>query len=107
LETVPCPQGDKGICTIPDRTAVVKGGVVSIQSREAIESSLPELDLDTATMRPLQAPFDNEDLIEAIDRVSSAVEPDAGFAAAALERPDSATAIVVVCSCNHTYIVDV
>jgi hypothetical protein len=109
LKSVPCPKQDHGICTIPDKTAVVKGGVMSIQSRAEIETALPDLDLETATLRPLRAAVDHENLIEAMDAVGTAVQQDQRFATDFLTSFDSegGTAVVVRCSCGDTYVVDV
>jgi hypothetical protein len=106
METVPCPQEDHGICTIPDKTAVVKGGVVSVHVREEIEASFPELNLRDISLRRVAVPVEEEMLIRTIDQVGSVVERNQGLATAVLEDRAVPTAIYVSCSCGHWFVAD-
>jgi hypothetical protein len=105
VETIPCPNHDKGICTIPDRTAVVIDGAVSVHSRDEIERALPGLTLETSNVRRIDKPIDTETFVDTVDQVGGmAVAP------ASLEEMVAQTtakvSIVVECSCGHTFIVD-
>ena len=107
MRSVPCPAGDKGLCTIPDRTAVVEQGTVSVKSRADIESSYPNLDLDKASLIRLEAPVDDGSLIETVDEGGAQAERIADFAASALRESGAEAAVVVNCSCGHCYMAEV
>jgi hypothetical protein len=68
MSSVPCPKGDNGVCVIPDRTLAVTDGVVSIRSREEIETEFPELELKES----LQAVRDVESLRDAFRSIDDA-----------------------------------
>jgi hypothetical protein len=112
MESVPCPMEDKGICTIPDKTAVVEDGVFSIRSRSEIEESNPDLDLSSSSLRPLRTSFDPARLretLEALDPGESdvAFAPDPEFATQLLEQAGAKTTVVVNCTCGHPYVLDI
>ena len=106
METIPCPNQDKGICTIPDRTAVFIDGAVSVHSREEIERVLPGLTLESGDVRRIDKPIDVDTLADTVDQASNMA-----FAPASLEEMVAQTtnkvSIVVKCSCGHELILDV
>jgi len=106
MTSVPCPNQDKGICTIPDRTAVIVNGAVSVHSREEVESVLPDLDLNTATLRRLETPIEGSELIHAVDHIGGMAVASADLAQM-VERTEDKVSIVVNCSCGHLFSVDV
>jgi len=105
METVPCPEQDKGICTIPDRTAVIVDGAVSVHSREEIESILPGLDLNSANLRRIEEPIEGDALVRAVDHVGNMAVASASLAQL-VDRTDSKVSIVINCSCGDTFILD-
>jgi hypothetical protein len=105
MTSVPCPHQDKGICTIPSRTAVIRDGEVSFRTREEIEAEFGELDL-------------RGELIP-VASAHEVVGATAGEGAAdgllyedtlrdALERSDFDVAtvtsgVIIHCSCGHDF----
>lgn len=103
MTSVPCPNQDKGICNIPDRTAVIIDGAVSVHSREEVESVLPTLNLHTATLRRIDAPIGGSELIHAVDHVGNMAVASASLAQL-VGRSEGKVCIVVNCSCSHHFV---
>jgi hypothetical protein len=105
MHTVDCPNRDKGICTIPDRTAVVVDGAVSVHSRQEIESALPQIDLNTANLRRIETPIDGGALIQGVEHVGNMAVATATLPQI-LENSEGKASIVVTCSCGHHFVVE-
>jgi hypothetical protein len=46
MASEPCPQGDGGLCSIPERTLVAAGDRLEVWSRDEIVREFPGLDLE-------------------------------------------------------------
>jgi hypothetical protein len=55
VSTRPCPRGDGGICSIPDRTLVATRGTLEVRSRAQVLTDFPDLDLDGQLRRVREA----------------------------------------------------
>jgi hypothetical protein len=105
MASVPCPHKDKGICTIPSRTAVIHDGQVLFRTRDEVEAEFGELDLrgelvPVARAREVVGMTAGEGADEGV--LDDEVLRDA------LERADFDVAnvtsgVIVYCSCGHTF----
>ena len=105
MDTVPCPTGDKGICTIPDTTVIATEGNISVVSRDEVEDLFPELELDESSLQPFDFDGSHEDLLQAArsDSIGAPeVQPEQELLRPLLEL--RADAVIVTCSCGHTFV---
>jgi hypothetical protein len=85
---------------------VVRGGSVSIWSKERVEAVFPDLDLKRASMTLLDLP-DYADIEQLFSE--SLAAPPREVEEALINRANSTgatAAIVVQCSCGHTFVLD-
>jgi hypothetical protein len=122
VQTINCPANDHGTCTIPDKTALVEDGAVSLVKRSAVlrrirrdrrrrkrapegaaagggGGSTAELDVvfEAEGLRPIDLPQDWQMRLDEPEVAQTIVK-------AAQQTPGRST--VVACTCGHTYIVD-
>ena len=107
MASMSCPHGDNGVCTVPQRTAVITQGGVEVRSRGAVEEEFPQFDVSEARLVPV--PTDDDADMEGLLRSESAGATRAaeGALIEALEREAMTTGLVVHCSCGHTFIAEV
>jgi hypothetical protein len=105
MKTVPCPSGDKGICTIPDSAIVAVQGTLHIVSREEIERHFPDFDVNAARLEPLNFTGSHEDLLEAAEALTMVLprsEPVQELGRVVQESAGLAS-VIVTCSCGHIF----
>ncbi len=117
MASIPCPTGDKGICSIPSHTLVVRAHEVMVRSRAEVESAFPAIDLDHAELVPVGLHSSIPDLgamfrADEVDR--SALERFAGTVGEELAKAvhhdanHEATKVLVYCTpCGHIFKVEV
>jgi hypothetical protein len=105
MKTVKCPQGDKGLCTIPDRTAMITADALRPISREELTERYPQLDLVAGDLARVDAdPGAVRDVLGSPGD-SRAASVHAALRSAFARTPGS-TSLVVYCTCGHVYIAD-
>src|ERR1044072_6830534 len=106
MATVDCPQGDKGLCEVPDTTAVIKGGAISIHSRSELEEMHGPLNLDPDKLTEINLDMTPTQLSDALQYSSMATEPQPELVTAIRSNAPEGTGVVVNCSCGHYYIAE-
>jgi len=99
VSTQPCPEGDGGVCSIPEHTLVATGGIFEVRSRDEVLAEFPDLDLEgdlepvhdlpalREAFRSLRDPGELDGFLRSYADQNSDVEPEESGGLAALARP--------------------
>ena len=101
MASVPCPQKDGGLCTIP-RPVVLGDGRAARVGVDQLAERLREIDLRNAVL--IDAEISDAELVSELRRVEREADVAIPALRTALQSPGDS--IVVNCSCGHRYVVD-
>jgi hypothetical protein len=105
MQTVPCPQGDKGVCTIPSDTVMITADELTPISRDELTERYPGFDLERSDFARVDA--ERDAVLELLTSPRDA-ENGAAYTAvrAAFDRTPGFASVIVTCSCGHNYAMD-
>jgi hypothetical protein len=107
MKTVPCPNRDKGKCTIPSRTALITHARVTRRSRNQVVGSAPDLDLSGGRMVKVDLPAQPQAVLKALRAPQGRLDQGVHRALRrAYAKTPGARSVVVTCSCGHVFVVD-
>jgi hypothetical protein len=117
VTSVSCPQGDGGLCAVPDPAVMVADGEFSLVGAKAVRLLYPDIDSREPERIHLTESVDYRELVQNVARILAPEPAVAGFGEAddhqrqagarMLEAVASAvgstSGILVHCSCGHLF----
>ena len=123
MNTVPCPNGDGGICTIPDTTALLSEGRIDVVHREDVLAQHPRVEQMVDEARLVRVHAEPDEVTAALELAVGQVSEEGGTmslsrakslrevsprVALAVQTAFAAApgsgGVLVNCSCKHVFV---